>query len=303
MDAFRWAISCRLVIASFLFASGLCAQGTIATVAGGSSSSVSGTSPIDWVGATNIAFDASGNLYLGEQRRLWVRSATSGEFSLFAEASVAEPYGVPYFANLQFDRDGVLWYLDPVNRCVRRLVSGVSEPIVGYCSGKFISFPVLPSDYSLTPTGNLVLVDNEGRIYSFDVKARAEKLIGGTGVAGPQPHDGDLATNVRLYGAGSVAADSDGNVYFAMGRIWRIDAGTGVLTTVLGECVTCSGVTVGPADQVGLTGPGGLRFGPDRRLYYVDRQYSDFRFRRLNLADMTVSAVIAQGASDGLYII
>jgi uncharacterized protein (TIGR03437 family) len=277
------------------------AQGTIATVAGGPSSSISSNSPIEWRAADSIAFDAAGNLYMGERQRLWFRGASSGTFSLLAEASVAESDGLPQFSDLQFDRNGVLWYLDRINRCVRRWSNGGSEPIVGHCGGKFIPFPVLPADYSVTSAGNLLIVDNEGRLYSFDVNARVEKLIGGTGVSGRQPQDGDLASDVRLYGLTSPVADSDGNVYFGLEKIWRLDARTGVLTTVLGKCPTC-GATVGPADQVYVTDPRGLRFGPDGSLYYKERQYSDFRFRRLNLADMTVSAVVAQSVSEGLSI-
>src|SRR5947209_8335654 len=117
------ATSVRLIITALLFTSAMCAQGTITTIAGGAYSPSSSTSPINWLGATSIAVDASGNLYVGEQHRLWIRNASSGTFALFAEATLDLPIGIPHFGNLQFDGDGVLWYFDVPNRCVLRLVS------------------------------------------------------------------------------------------------------------------------------------------------------------------------------------
>jgi len=90
-------------------------------------------------------------------------------------------------------------------------------------------------------------------------------------VAGGGIGDGLPATEAPIDPLG-VAVDGDGNVYLSdniSSRVRRVDAGTGVISTVIGSERGFCGYD-GPGTAVCLAEPRGMSFGPDGALYVAD---------------------------------
>jgi hypothetical protein len=92
-------------------------------------------------------------------------------------------------------------------------------------------------DVAADAAGNLFLVDQESQYVRRVEKATG--IITTVAVAAADSGDGRPATSVGLdYDASDVTADGAGNVFIAArGRIRRVDATTGIISTVAGlEC-------------------------------------------------------------------
>ena len=130
-----------------------------------------------------------------------------------------------------------------------------------------------------------IVFDKEGNLYIADRSAnRIRKVSVSTGlistIAGSGPFglwtggfsgDGGLATKARLFFPIGIAFDSKNNLYFSdsmNGRVRKIAADTGIITTVAGGGGTLS--DSGPATEVELYNPGGLLIDDDDNLYIAD---------------------------------
>jgi sugar lactone lactonase YvrE len=84
--------------------------------------------------------------------------------------------------------------------------------------------------------GNLLFVDSESRICKIDLKSGIITTIAGTGKAG---YDGDGGPAARAHiEVSGMALDPNGNLFLAdweHNRIRRIDAATGIITTIAGN--------------------------------------------------------------------
>ena len=132
------------------------------------------------------------------------------------------------------------------------------------------------------------------RVYKVDPAGVIRILAG----RGPATSDGDggpallAGLNPRL----GIAADAGGNVYVSdTHRVRRIDAVTGIITTVAGTGVMGFGGDGGPAVDALLSGPGDLELGPDGSLYLL----SNGRVRRVDAVTGVISTVA--GGGTGCY--
>jgi hypothetical protein len=89
--------------------------------------------------------------------------------------------------------------------------------------------------------GNLYIADwQNNRVRKVDAATGVMTTVAGTGTAG-YSGDGAAATGAMLKGPTGVLVDSAGNVYIAdqaNTRVRRVDAGTGVITTIAGNGTT-----------------------------------------------------------------
>lgn len=126
-----------------------------------------------------------------------------------------------------------------------------------------------------------------GNVYAIDLTTGGVKIVAGAApdhtngniadcTAGAQavcPGDGGPATSAKLHEPAGLALDSTGNLYIADDRqrvIRRVDAATGVITTIAGTGGSGSGGDGGPARNAAFAFPSGIAFDGSNNLYIAD---------------------------------
>jgi sugar lactone lactonase YvrE len=212
-----------------------------------------------------IALDLAGNRYIADTNNnvVWMVSANSGIIAIFAgngtpgytgdntaatTAQLNEPRGVA------FDSGGNLYIADTQNQVIRKVdaSTGIITTVAGNgkqppCCG------TIAGDGGQATSAELyypfaVRLDNSGNLYIADFSEYAiRKVTASTGiittVAGNgksgQSGIGGPATSAELEGPEGIALDSAGNLFIAdSGRILKVAAATGILTTVAGNGTT-----------------------------------------------------------------
>ncbi|MDA2934592.1 IPT/TIG domain-containing protein [Acidobacteria bacterium AH-259-D05] len=206
----------------------------------------------------------------------------SGDDGPAAEASLNQP------RHVAVDADGNLLIIDAANHRVRRvdLTSGIITTVAGNGERGFSGDEGLATESSLNNPRS-VTVDAAGHLFIADAsnhRIRRVDLTSGiiTTVAGndEQGFSGDegLASEATLDFPVGVAFDKDGNLFIAdlrNNRIRKVDALTGIITTVAGSGATgrlqgsFSG-DGGPATEATLNGSGGVALDGEGNLYIVD---------------------------------
>jgi murein DD-endopeptidase MepM/ murein hydrolase activator NlpD/sugar lactone lactonase YvrE len=161
-----------------------------------------------------------------------------------------------------------------------------------------------PSGVALDTSGNLYIVDwFDRRVRRVDAVSGIITTVagnGGFGFAG----DGGLATEAPLYNPHGVAVDRSGNIFIADSmnhRVRRVDAATGIITTVAGNGeVFGSTGDGGPATQARLAYPTGVAVDAAGNLYIADGTLSlgdnvGERIRRVSATTQEISTVAGNG--------
>ena len=207
------------------------------------------------------------------------RSLVTGSlFVLPPAAEVVEPFAVAV------DRSGAVLVADrAADRIVRidpataelTLVAEVAEPI-DVAAG--------PDASVYTVTGNQVKRIAGGAVTT--VAGTGERAFSG---------DGGPATQAALNAPDSIGFDAVGNLYVAEyeNRVRRIDAQTGVITTVTGTGAEASNGDGGPATQAAIWHPHGLAVAGDGTLYIADT--AAHRIRRVDAATGIITTIAGTG--------
>ena len=140
-----------------------------------------------------------------------------------------------------------------------------------------------PYGVALDDSANIYITDvSNHRIRKVDVKTGIIYTIAGTGVGGYNG-DGIPATDAELNAPFDLAMDSIGNIYIAdesNNRIRKIDAKTGIITTVAGNGTAGFSGDGGAATASKLYFPGGITIDKSMNLYIADA--SNSRIRKVN---------------------
>ena len=81
--------------------------------------------------------------------------------------------------------------------------------------------------------------------------------------------DGGLATDAFVRVARDVAVDGEGNLYFtAEDRVRKVDAATGIITTLTGTGVNDLSGDGGPSEAAGISDPLGITLDDQGNIYY-----------------------------------
>jgi sugar lactone lactonase YvrE len=256
-----------------------------------------------------VAVDAAGNLLIadtGNNRIRRVDGATgvittvAGTGPTGSEAGSFSGDGGPAVnANLRFpssvavDASGNLYIADGGNHRIRRVdsVTGIITTAAGSGSfgfsgdgGPATDAQLAPSDIAVDASGNLFIADaNNNRIRRVDGATGVITTVAGTGTAG-HSGDGGPATSASLFSPRGVAVDAAGNLFFAVAsnRIRRVDAATGIITTVAGSGASGFSGDGGPAISASLFGPAGVAVDAAGNLFIAD--FRNNRIRRVEAA-------------------
>jgi len=300
---------------------GITVFGVINTVAGNGSIGYSG----DGEAATNasldnpyrVAVDSSGNLFfddLDNQRIRRVDAVTgiittvagngnigySGDGGAATNATLNSPTAV------ELDGSGNLFIADYGNSCIRRVdaVTGIITTVAGDGNagyngdGRAATSARLKFPYgvALDSVGNLFIADSGNqRIRRVDAVTGFITTVAGNGIIGFSG-DGGAATNAMLNGPFSAALDRAGNLFIAdfyNARIRRVEAATGIITTVAGTGLSGYSGDGVVATTTKLFGPFSVALDSAGNLFIAD--WFNYRIRRVD-AD---TGIITTAAGNG----
>jgi len=203
----------------------------------------------------------------------------SGDGGPATSASLNDPAGVAV------DSLGNLFISDWANERVRKVDAntGFISTVAGNGTEGFSGDGGPATSASLNdPTG--VAVDSLGNLYIGEQdNERVRKVDANTGlistVAGDGTKgfsgDGGPATSASLYEPSGVAVDSLGNLFIADSinhRIRKVDANTGIISTVAGNGTLGFGGDVGPATSASLNYPFGVALDSAGNFFIADNE-------------------------------
>ncbi len=266
--------------------------------------------------AISLALDAAGNIYFADGDNNRIRridistriittvagtgaAADSGDGGPAVQAGVARPTGITV------DAVGDLYFSSSWSR-VRKLIvhSGIIETVAGQLATSFngdnglavnaLFWDPIPS--VVNRSGDIYIADYENsRIRMVAASTGIVTTLAGSGACptGTPPFhaavcqggfggDGGPAKNATLNHAAAVALDAGGNLYIAdtiNHRIRRVDASTGLISTIAGNGVNGFSGDGGPAIAAAISFPAGIAVDGSGRVYFADE--SNHRIRAL----------------------
>jgi len=231
-----------LFIVTLILTTAINAQyGNITTIAGNGTQGFSGDGGPATAAITNfpsgIAIDNTGNIYFSEITNSVVRKiATDGTIS-----TVAGMVG-----NFGFSGDG------------------------GQATAAELDFP---QGVAVDANGNLYIADRDNnRIRKVDVTTGIITTVAGNGTAG-DAGDGGQATAAELDSSQDMALDAVGNIYISdwlNNKIRKVDANTGIITTIAGTGDSGFSGDGGAATAARLRSPSGITLDADDRIRKID---------------------------------
>jgi sugar lactone lactonase YvrE len=273
--------------------------GIITTVAGNGTEGFSG----DGRAATSaslsfpsgVAVDASGNLFIADSGNQRIRrvDASTGIITTVAGNGIAGfggDGGAATGANLNnpisvtVDPWGDLFIADPGNFRIRWVqattgiimtAAGSDQPGFSGDGGAATSAALNgPTEMAVDGSGDLFFADQGNhRIRRVDGTTGIITTVAGNGTAGFSG-DGGAAANASLNWPSGVAVDASGNLLFIADssnqRVRRVDATTGIITTVVGSDFSGFGGDGGLATSAYLSVPVGLAMDASGNLFIAD---------------------------------
>ncbi len=153
-----------------------------------------------------------------------------------------------------------------------------------------------PTGVAVDAAGNLYIADwNNQRVRKVWANSGIITTVAGNGSAG-FTGDGGLATAASLRDPMSVAIDAGGNLIIAdMGneRIRRVQATTGIITTIAGSGSWGWDGDGGPASDAAMAYPTGVAVAPSGDIYFADS--ANNRVRRIAAASGIITTIAGSG--------
>ena len=298
--------------------------GIITTVAGTGERGLSGdggpATEANLDGPEGVTVDGAGNLLIADtfNNRIRKVNASTGIITTvagsgatgFLNGGFSGDGGPATAATLEgpvdvaVDSFGNLFIVDRYNDRIRRVdaATGIITTVAGGGEFGFLgdggpagqAWVNLPSDVVVDGSGNLYIATGNNRIRKVDAVTGIITTVVGTDAIAFLG-DGGPATAAILESPQGVAVDSTGNLYIAdpfEGRVRKVDAVTGIITTVAGGRDCCLSGDGGSATEVWLN-PYGVFVDSGRNLLIADGLNN--RIRRVDAVTGIITTVAGTG--------
>ena len=273
---------------------------------------------------TKLAIDAAGNLYIFEAgtfgtggARIRKLNAATGRITNFVGNGTWN--GAPGNGGLAINAslsdvadmeivNGTFYLAEQYGYRVRKVdASGIITQVMGNGYSAFCGEGVparqaclsAPSGVALDDAGNVYVADRgNARIRKISATTNLITTIAGGATSGPDG-DGGPALAARFQdGIGDLAVDAARNVYVRDGnRIRRIDAASGIITTVAGAASSGFAGDGGPASAARFDHPTHIALDRSGNLFISD-QWNN-RVRRIDAATGIITTYAGNGTSNG----
>ena len=154
---------------------------------------------------------------------------------------------------------------------------------------------LLPSGLTYDPTGSLLFAERASHRVRRLTTAGTLTTVAGSGTQGFSG-DGGPAAQAAFDSPEAVVSDAQGNLFVAdtgNHRVRRIDAASGIVTTVAGTGAPASSGDDGPAGSAALDHPSALTINPAGNLYIADS--TGQRVRRVDAHTAIITTVVGTG--------
>ncbi|MEI9980259.1 MAG: Ig-like domain repeat protein [Edaphobacter sp.] len=263
-----------------------------------------------------IVFDSAGNLYLAETANHVIRKVdTTGHITTIAGTStqgfsgdngpaIAATFDSPQ--GLALDSSNDLYIADTHNHRIRRIdaatgiittIAGTGTP--GYSGDEAPATTAqlnLPTALAFDSGNNLYIADTRNhRIRKITASTGIITSIAGTDTQGFSGDNGP-ATAAAIDSPTGLALDSSNNLYLAdthNQRIRRLDATTGIITTIAGNGAPGYSGDTAAATTATLALPHGITIDSNGNLYLADT--ANHRIRRIDAATGIITTIAGNG--------
>jgi sugar lactone lactonase YvrE len=268
----------------------------------------------------NLTLDADGNIYIADTMNNRIRTVDadsgfietiagngernySGDGGPATDAMLNEPQGIC------LDASGNLFIADTGNHRIRRVEAetGVITTVAGNGTGGYEEDGVAatatklnkPQSVYVDAAGNIYIADTENsRIRKVDAATEIITTVAGSGDRG-YSGDGGPATAARLKKPYGVWVDGTGNLFIAdteNHRVRKVDAVSGIITTVAGNGSRGDEGDNDPATEAELDAPTGISVDADGNIYIADTK--NHRIRMVDAVTGNITKV-AGGSEAG----